>query len=81
MAIGLSLGRRSAKDAVDPAYECVREFLQQFTEQFKALNCLELTGVHLGTADGQKTFKEGGKIEECVNYVGEAANIVVHLDC
>jgi C_GCAxxG_C_C family probable redox protein len=79
MAIGLTLGRNSPKEAVNPCYEAVREFLQQFTVKFKTLNCQELTGVHLGTPKGQKAFRQKEQIKECTNYVGEATRMVVAI--
>ena len=79
MAIGLTMGRSSPMDAVEPCYEAVREFLEKFTAQFGALNCPELTGVQLGTQEGQVAFKEKGLIEKCTNYVGEAARMVVEI--
>jgi C_GCAxxG_C_C family probable redox protein len=79
MAIGVRLGRNSPNDAIDPCYQAVRVFLQLFTTQFKALSCLELTGVHLGTPEGQAEFKDKGQIKQCTNYVGEAARMVVEV--
>jgi C_GCAxxG_C_C family probable redox protein len=79
MAIGFTMGRSSPGDTVDLCYEAVREFLQQFLAQFKSLNCIELTRVHLGTPEGQAAFKEKGQIEKCTNYVGEATRMIVEL--
>jgi C_GCAxxG_C_C family probable redox protein len=79
LAIGLLLGRNSPTDSIDPCYQAVRTFLERFSAQYKALSCLELTGVHLGTPEGQQAFKEKGQIIECTNYVGEAACLVVEV--
>jgi len=79
MAIGLSLGRSSPSDALDPCYQAVRVFLERFSTQFEALSCLELTGVHLGTPEGQVVFMEKGQIKQCTEYVGEAVRIVVEI--
>jgi C_GCAxxG_C_C family probable redox protein len=79
MAIGLYLGRTSPTDNIDPCYQAVRIFLENFTAQYNTLSCLELTGVHLGTPEGQVVFTEKGKISECTNYVGEAARMVVEI--
>jgi C_GCAxxG_C_C family probable redox protein len=79
MAIGLLLGRNSPTDAIDPCYQAVRTFLERFAAKYKALCCLELTGVYLGTPEGRETFKEKGQIRECTNYVGEAARMVVEV--
>jgi len=79
MVIGLFLGRNSPKDQIDPCYEAVRLFLARFSAQFKALSCLELTGVHLDTPEGQAAFVAKGQIKECTNYVGEATRMVLEI--
>jgi C_GCAxxG_C_C family probable redox protein len=76
LAIGLALGRSSPEQPVDPCYAAVREFMQQFSTRFGSLSCLELTGVHLGTPEGQAAFLEQGKIKDCIDYVSEAARMV-----
>ncbi|NJD59915.1 MAG: hypothetical protein C3F13_13250 [Anaerolineales bacterium] len=79
LAIGLLLGRDEPVDSIDPCYRAVREFLAQFTQRYGSINCLELTGVHLGTPEGQAGFKEKGQIEQCTGYVGDAAQMVISL--
>jgi C_GCAxxG_C_C family probable redox protein len=79
MAIGLYLGRNSSTDRKDPCYQAVQELLKRFSAQFGALTCPELTGVNLGTPEGQAAFEEKGQIRECTNYVGEATRIAVEL--
>ncbi len=79
MAIGLTLGRTSAVESVDPCYRAVSDFLDQFNAQYNSISCLELTGAHLGTPEGQIAFKESGKVSECTNFVGEAARMVVQI--
>lgn len=79
MAIGLSLGRSVPSDAIDPCYQAVREFMARFSSRFEALNCLELTGVHLGTPEGQAEFKEKGQIKQCTEYVQEATRMVMEI--
>jgi C_GCAxxG_C_C family probable redox protein len=79
MAIGLLKGRNSPEEPVDPCYEAVREFLQRFSAQFNALSCFELTGVHLGTPEGQAEFKAKSIVTDCTNFVGEAARLVVEI--
>jgi C_GCAxxG_C_C family probable redox protein len=79
LAIGLYLGRTTPADGIDPCYEAVHEFLEDFTAHYNSISCLELTGVHLGTPEGQAAFVEKGKISECTNYVGEAARMVVEI--
>lgn len=79
MAIGLLLGRDTPEDSLDPCYQAVRLLLDEFSNRYGALNCLELTGVHLGTPEGQADFKEKGQIKMCTNYVGETARMVVEI--
>jgi len=79
MAIGLSLGRSSPSEAIDPCYQAVQAFLERFLAEFNTLNCLELTGVHLGTPEGQAVFKEKGQIKLCTAYVVEAVRMVVEI--
>ena len=79
MAIGLLLGRNTPQEPVDRSYEAVRAFMQRFEARFGSLNCQELTGVHLGTPEGQAAFKAKNQIEQCIDYVGEAARMVVEI--
>jgi C_GCAxxG_C_C family probable redox protein len=79
MAIGLSLGRSSPNDAIEPCYQAVRTFLERFSAEFNTLSCLELTGVHLGTPEGQAVFREKEQIKQCIDYVGEAARMVMEI--
>jgi C_GCAxxG_C_C family probable redox protein len=79
MAIGLSLGRDAPTDAIDPCYQAVRTFLDRFSVQYQALSCLELTGVHLGTPEGQVAFREKGQIKMCIDYVGVATRLAVEI--
>jgi C_GCAxxG_C_C family probable redox protein len=79
MAIGLALGRNAPADSIDPCYLAVHSFLDRFSDQFQAITCLELTGVHLGTPEGQAGFREKGQFKNCVNYAGEATRLVVEI--
>ncbi|OGN94372.1 MAG: hypothetical protein A2Z71_09395 [Chloroflexi bacterium RBG_13_50_21] len=79
MAIGLAMGRDAPADSVDACYLAVRTFLDRFATQFQSLTCLELTGVHLGTPEGQAAFREMGQINHCYDYVAEATCLVVEL--
>ena len=76
LAIGLVLGRSSPSDPLEPCYDAVKEFMDRFSSRFGSLSCSELTGVQLGTPEGQAEFKAKGQIKECSNYVAEAAGLV-----
>lgn len=79
MAIGLLLGRTSPSNSNDPCYPAVQEFMQLFSTQFGSLSCLELTGVHLGTPEGQAAFHAGNQFTKCTDYVGAATRLVVEI--
>lgn len=79
MAIGIYLGRSSPTENIDPSYEAVRTFMNEFISEFRTLNCIELTGVDLATAEGQAEFIEKERGVDCTKYVGEAARIVADL--
>ena len=79
MAIGFAMGRNAPTDDLDPSYQAVRAFLDRFSTQYHALSCLELTGVHLGTLEGQVAFQEKGQMKLCGDYVGEATRLVVEI--
>jgi C_GCAxxG_C_C family probable redox protein len=79
MAIELAIGRDAPTDSVDSCYLAVRTFLDRFSTHYHSLTCLELTGVHLGTPEGQAVFREKGQINDCYDYVAEATRLVVEL--
>ena len=79
MALGLVFGRDVPTASVDPCYEAVRTFLERFTSQYHALTCLELTGVHLGTPEGQAAFRQKGQASLCTDYVGDATSLVMQI--
>jgi hypothetical protein len=79
MALGLALGRDTPTDTIDTCYQAVRTFLEEFLIQYQAITCLELTGVHLDTPEGQAAFREKGQINNCIDYAGEATRLVVEI--
>ena len=79
MGLGLLTGREKPGGPVDENYQRVQQLVQQFEEKFGSLNCQDLTGVHLGTEEGQAAFREKGQIENCLNYVEAVTRIVISL--
>jgi C_GCAxxG_C_C family probable redox protein len=79
MAIGLFLGRNSPAEGNQLCYEAVKSFMESFSAQFGELNCQKLTGVHLGTPEGQAQFEASGQIRQCTEYVGEAVRMVLEV--
>ncbi len=75
LAVGLCVGRSSAGQSVEPAYDVAREVIRQFEAEFGARNCDELLGCDLGTPEGQTVFKEEKLYERCRIYTGRAAEI------
>ena len=79
MAISLYLGRDEPGDPKDRCYQTVRKFLGNFADEFGETNCFRLTGVYLGTPEGQAEFKEKEQIKKCTEYVGGAVRMALEL--
>jgi len=79
MGLGLLTGRSEPDQSVDENYVYVQELLEEFNKKFGSTNCQELTGVHLGTPEGQEEFRAKNRIENCLNYAEEATRIVLSL--
>jgi C_GCAxxG_C_C family probable redox protein len=80
MALGLALGRDSGRDSLDQTYGPVQDYLEWFRASFPATGCRELTDCDLGTAEGQRGFREGGaKQKVCLPVVGAATAQVVRV--
>src|SRR5512136_1247055 len=79
MAIGLLLGRDKPGDDREVCYEVVRRFLDVFTTRFGSISCPELTGVHLGTAEGLAEFKRKDQIRLCEEYIAQVPGMVMDL--
>jgi C_GCAxxG_C_C family probable redox protein len=79
LALNLLTGRAEPGASVDRNYERVRELIQQYEARFGSSNCQTLTGVHLGTPEGQAAFREKNQIANCLDYVEEVTRIVLTL--
>jgi hypothetical protein len=79
MALGLLTGRSEPGAPVDDHYSQVQELVSQFADAFGSINCQELTGVHLGTEEGQMKFREVNQIESCLTFAEQATRVVVEL--
>jgi C_GCAxxG_C_C family probable redox protein len=79
--IGLNLltGRSEPNMPVDENYALVGELLDQYEEKFGSINCRELTGVDLGTGEGQAQFRENNQKGNCLNYAEEVTRMVLSL--
>ena len=79
MGLNLSTGRSEPGASVDQNYALVIELIDQFEDKFGSTQCKTLTGVNLGTSEGQAAFREKGQIENCLDYVAEAIRLVISL--
>ncbi len=70
-------GRSEPGAPVDRNYALVRELIDQFEDKFGSTNCKQLTGVDLGTAEGQAKFREKNQIVNCLNYAEEVTRMVL----
>jgi C_GCAxxG_C_C family probable redox protein len=77
MGLGLLTGRNEPGTSVEENYAYVQELIDQFEEKFGSTNCKELTGVHLGTPEGQAEFRSKNQIENCLNYVEDATRMAL----
>ena len=72
LALGLR-DQHAAVDDLDRAASDTRkmyDLLRHFAAEFGSPRCLELTGYDLSTPEGYKLFRESGRHERCVDYVG-----------
>lgn len=79
MALGLVFGRDSAAGSIADVYSKVQQFHGEFSKQCGSVNCAELIGCDLGTADGQRTFVEQRLHRKCLEFTGLAAGLAAQL--
>jgi len=79
MALNLLTGRSEPGASVDENYALVGELIDQYEDKFGSINCKELTGVDLGTGEGQAKFREKNQITNCLNYAEEVTQMVLSL--
>jgi C_GCAxxG_C_C family probable redox protein len=79
MALGLLGGRSQAGAPVDGIYQRVQTLVQRFEAQFGAIDCHTLTGCHLGTDEGQASYRATNQKEKCLDYVAEVTRMVLEL--
>ena len=77
LSIGLGMGRASARESADAAYDAVRFVRDRFESEFGSSDCLSLTGCDLGTAKGQLEFQKRRVHATCTRYVRRAAEWAV----
>ena len=79
MGLGLAFGRAGPNDTTERTYKAVMSLVRQFTEEFGATGCVELTGCHLGTPEGQRKFRQGKLYLRCMKITGRTAQIAADL--
>lgn len=79
MVLGLYEQGQEEKEAKEDVYRRVQEFGRRFREQNGSLNCGELLGCQLGSAEGQARFRSEGLLKKCQKYVSDAAEILEEL--
>ena len=79
LAINLITGRSEPGAPVDDNYAAVRKLLDTFQERFGSTNCGDLLGCHLGTDEGQRTFREKKLFANCLDYADEATRIALTI--
>ena len=77
MGVGLRSGRNKPGGSVDGAYDRIKDIVKYFEAEFGSISCLELTGCHLGTDEGQARFRATNQIEKCLDYVAAAVRMVL----
>jgi len=77
MSLGLINGRMVPGVSVDETYEKVQDLLEQFETRFGSTQCLSLTGVHLGTEEGQADFRKNNQKEGCLKYAEFTTSFVM----
>ena len=79
MALGILYGRDNAEQSYETVYEKVQHFLQAFEEEYRSINCFELTGFDLSKEEERQAFVEKGMLEKCRQFTGRAASLVADL--
>lgn len=79
MALGLAYGRTQPGDSVEPSYSAARRLVAGFEAEFGSINCAELLGCHIGTAEGQQAFREQRLGVRCRAYTKRAAEMAAAL--
>jgi C_GCAxxG_C_C family probable redox protein len=79
MGISLVTGRSSPAGSIESSYALTRQLIDRFEKQHGSINCRQLTGCDLATEAGQRAFEENHLMDQCQQYVGDAASIMMSL--
>lgn len=79
MGLNLLTGRSEAGASVEENYALVRDLIDHFEAKFGSTHCKDLTGVDLGTPQGQIEFRKSNRFEHCLNYAEVATRMALSL--
>ncbi|MEZ5196990.1 MAG: C-GCAxxG-C-C family protein [Bacteroidales bacterium] len=79
MAINIIYGRDKATESKEANYQKVKKFVKEFDVKFGSVNCPQLTGCDLGTAEGHAKFKELNVHKKCTDFTAEATRLVLEI--
>jgi len=79
LSLSLVYGRDHKDEPKDLLNEKIHEFIEYFKEKYSTLNCTELTGCDLSTAEGLEKFNELNIHKTCSEFVKEATRKTLSL--
>ena len=79
MGISLVAGRSSPTESMEFCYSLIQKLISQFENQFGSVNCRQLLGCDLATAEGQRYFMEHNLMAGCLQYAAEATCMALAL--
>lgn len=80
IVLGIKNNDANNQVAKEKTYAQVQEFTRNFKKKYGDVNCLQLLGCNLGTAEGQDHYKKNNLIQKCHDIVKDAAIILEHLN-
>lgn len=79
LALSMIYGRDKVEDPRDLLNEKTQAFIKAFKTQFGTIGCTALTGCDLSTAEGLAKFDKLNMHAKCLEFVGEATQLVLEL--
>jgi len=79
MVIGLArgMGKREEKELKEQTYQMTQSFIKEFEKRHKSIDCYDILGIDISTAEGLKEVKDRGLIKTvCASCVRSAVDIV-----
>lgn len=79
MVLGMKNNQDDEKEAKERTYTLVKNFAQRFERLHSTVNCQQLLGCDLGTAEGQNYFRSNKLAYKCMEFVRDASTILEDL--